>query len=50
MVAAVCEQALAELDPANPELESLVTQLERTRDEALAAVRSVADSSDSRAA
>jgi hypothetical protein len=49
MVAAVCDRALAELDPADPDLAPLVSQLEKTRDEAADTARRVGACADARA-
>lgn len=50
MVAAVCERALSELDAENPDLAPLVSQLEKTRDEAAGAAEKVGVCVDARGA
>jgi hypothetical protein len=50
MVAAVCERALSELDAGNPDLAPLVSQLEKTRDEATGAAEKVGVCADARGA
>ena len=49
MVAAVCDRALSELDGDDPNLAPLVSQLEKTREEAAEAAQRVGICSDARA-